>query len=139
MIHNIRFRLFIYENENQDQLILALHNILPTAEFEVEIAEGLLGEPMQILTGRVDKKRDCKDFLNKLLELDNNQLIKLSNDLDRKMDYNGNLFLRFDKYDAIDDVWNIIDKGDAIHLKVKIVAYPAKKEIAMKNFREILP
>ena len=27
MIHNIRFRLFIYENEDPEELILALHNI----------------------------------------------------------------------------------------------------------------
>ena len=139
MIHNIRFRLFIYENENPDELILALHNILPSAEFEVEIAEGLLGEPMQIVTGRIDKKRYCKDFFNSLLELDEEQLIKLHKDLDKKMDYSGNLFLRFDKADAVDGIWTIIDKGDAIHLKVKIEAYPAKKEIAMKNIGELLP
>ena len=54
------------------------------------------------------------------------------------MDHSGNLFLRWDKTDAIDDIWTIIDKGDAIHLKIKIEAYPAKKEIAMKNLSEIL-
>ncbi|WP_413861995.1 RNA-binding protein [Methanobrevibacter sp. UBA417] len=139
MIHNIRFRLFIYENEDSEELILALLNILPTAEYEVEMAEGLLGEPMQILTGRIDKKRDCKDFLKNLLETDQEQLIKLNKDLNSKMDHSGNLFLRLDKTDAIDDIWTIIDKGDAIHLKIKIEAYPAKKEIAMKNLSEILP
>lgn len=139
MIHNIRFRLFIYENEDPEELILALHNILPTAEYEVEMAEGLLGEPMQILTGRIDKKRDCKDFLKNLLETDQEQLIKLNKDLNSKMDHSGNLFLRLNKTDAIDDIWTIIDKGDAIHLKIKIEAYPAKKEIAMKNLSEILP
>lgn len=139
MIHNIRFRLFIYENEDSEELILALLNILPTAEYEVEMAEGLLGEPMQILTGRIDKKRDCKDFLKNLLETDQEQLIKLNKDLNSKMDHSGNLFLRLNKTDAIDDVWTIIDKGDAIHLKIKIEAYPAKKEIAMKNLSEILP
>ncbi|WP_413825751.1 RNA-binding protein [Methanobrevibacter sp. UBA337] len=139
MIHNIRFRLFIYENEDPEELILALLNILPTAEYEVEMAEGLLGEPMQILTGRIDKKRDCNDFLKNLLETDQEQLIKLNKDLNSKMDHSGNLFLRLDKTDAIDDIWTIIDKGDAIHLKIKIEAYPAKKEIAMKNLSEILP
>ena len=139
MIHNIRFRLYIYDYEAPAEPILALHNILPTAEYEVEMAEGLLGEPMQILTGRIDKKRDCKDFLKNLLETDQEQLIKLNKDLNSKMDHSGNLFLRLDKTDAIDDIWTIIDKGDAIHLKIKIEAYPAKKEIARKNLSEILP
>ena len=47
-----------------------------------------------------------------------------------KIDEKGNWFLRFDKQDALDEIWTILDKGDAIHLKIKIAAYPAKKEIA---------
>ena len=42
MIHNIRYRVFIYENEDKDEILEALLNILPTAEPEVEEAEGLL-------------------------------------------------------------------------------------------------
>ena len=51
MIHNIRYRVFIYENEDKDEILEALLNILPTAEPEVEEAEGLLEEKMFILTG----------------------------------------------------------------------------------------
>ena len=101
------------------------------------MAEGLLGEPMQILTGRIDKKRDCKDFLKNLLETDQEQLIKLNKDLNSKMDHSGNLFLRLNKTDAIDDVWTIIDKGDAIHLKIKIEAYPAKRNCNEKFIRNL--
>ena len=55
MIHNIRYRVFIYENEDKDEVLEALLNILPTAEPEVEEAEGLLEEKMLILTGTVSK------------------------------------------------------------------------------------
>ena len=47
-------------------------------------------------------------------------------------------FLRLSKEDAVDEKITIVDSGDSIHLKVKIAAYPAKKEIAIKKVREAI-
>ena len=134
MIHNIRFREFVYESENLDELTQAIYNIFPDAEIESEDAEGLMEDKIIILSGVVDKKRQTKAFFNLLLELDQNQLDKLNNDLERKVDDKGNLFLRLSKEDAVDEKITI----DSIHLKVKIAAYPAKKEIAIKKVREAI-
>lgn len=140
MIHNIRYRVFIYDNEDKDEVLQALLNILPTAEPEVEEAEGLLEEKMLILTGTISKKRETKEFLKTLLEeIGQDQLKKLYNDLDRKMDEKGNLFLRLSKEKALDEEWEVLDGGDSIHLKVKIAAYPAKKEVALKKISEVFP
>ena len=46
---------------------------------------------MLILSGSISKKRHTKEFLNNLLSIDRNQLKKLYNDLERKMDEKGNL------------------------------------------------
>lgn len=138
MIHNIRFREFVYESENLDELTQAIYNIFPDAEIESEDAEGLMEDKIIILSGVVDKKRQTKAFFNLLLELDQNQLDKLNNDLERKVDDKGNLFLRLSKEDAVDEKITIVDSGDSIHLKVKIAAYPAKKEIAIKKVREAI-
>ena len=139
MIHNIRFRLFIYQNENPEDIITALNNILPEAEYETEIAEGINEEPIQILTGKISKKRKCREFLENLIEnVEKESLQKLKSDLNRKTDERGNLFLRLDKNDAIDEKWTILDKGDSIHLKIKIAAYPAKKEIAVNKMDSYL-
>ena len=139
MIHNIRYRVFIYDNEDRDDVLQALLNILPEAEPEIEEAEGLLGENMLILSGSISKKRHTKEFLNNLLSIDRNQLKKLYNDLERKMDEKGNLFLRFSKEKALDEQWEILDGGDSIHLKVKIAAYPAKKDVAINKISEVFP
>lgn len=136
MIHNIRFRIFIYNDEDEEELIQGLLNILPNCEIQKEEAEGIFEEPITILTGLVDKKRFTKEFFNNLKNLDKDQLTKLLNDLDKKMDDNGNLFLRFSIEDAIDGKWTIVDSGNCIHLKVKIAAYPAKKEIAISKLKE---
>ena len=136
MIHNIKFRAFVYEDESADEITDAILNILPEAEIEAEEAEGLLEDKIIILTGVVSKKRYTKTFFNTLLE--SVDLDKLNDDLERKMDEKGNWFLRFDKTDALDEKWTILDKGDAIHLKVKIAAFPAKKQIAVDKVREAI-
>lgn len=136
MIHNIKFRAFVYENEDVDELSQAILNILPEAEIEAEEAEGLTEDKIIILSGTVSKKRYTKEFFNLLLE--SVDLDKLNDDLERKMDEKGNWFLRFDKEDAIDEKMTIKDSGDSIHLKIKIAAYPAKKEIAVDKVREAI-
>ena len=136
MIHNIKFRAFVYENESVDELSEAILNILPEADIEAEEAEGLLEDKIIILSGSVSKKRYTKTFFSTLLEWAD--LNKLNNDLERKIDDKGNWFLRFDKEDALDEKWTILDSGDSIHLKIKIAAYPAKKEIAVEKVREAI-
>ena len=136
MIHNIKFRAFVYENESVDEISQAILNLLPEAEIEAEEAEGLMEDKIIILSGTVSKKRYTKTFFNKLLE--SVDLEKLNNDLERKMDERGNWFLRFDKSDALDEKFTILDKGDAIHLKIKIAAFPAKKQIAVDKVREAI-
>ena len=136
MIHNIKFRVFVYENEDVDELSQAILNILPEAEIEAEEAEGLTEDKIIILSGTVSKKRYTKEFFNLLLE--SVDLDKLNDDLERKMDEKGNWFLRFDKEEAIDEKMTIKDSGDSIHLKIKIAAYPAKKEIAVDKVREAI-
>ncbi len=138
MIHNIRFRVFVYKNEDENKLRQAIFNIFPDAEIECVEAEGLIGDSILILTGVVDKKRDTRDFFNRLLSLDGAVLDKLVDDLDRKMDDKGNLFLRLSKDGAIDDKMEIVDFGDAIHLKIKIAAYPARKDIAVLKVRQFI-
>ncbi|MDO5849032.1 MAG: RNA-binding protein [Methanobrevibacter sp.] len=138
MIHNIRFREFVYEDEDLDELKQAILNIFPDAEIEVEEAEGMTENKILILSGVIDKKRQTKEFFNKLLELDDEILDKLVDDLDRKVDENGNLFLRLSKEDAVDEKMTIVDSGDSIHLKIKIAAYPAKKDVAIKKLKEAI-
>ena len=63
MIHNIKFRAFVYENESLDEINQAILNILPEAEINTEEAEGLMENKIIILSGTLSKKRQCKAFL----------------------------------------------------------------------------
>ena len=136
MIHNIKFRAFVYEDESVEEVSQAILNILPEAEIEAEEAEGMLEDKIIILSGVVSKKRYTQTFFNTLL--DSTDLEKLNSDLERKMDEKGNWFLRFDKSDALDEKWTILDSGDSVHMKIKVAAYPARKDIAVEKVRDAI-
>ena len=136
MIHNIKFRAFVYEDESVEEVSQAILNILPEAEIEAEEADGMLEDKIIILSGVVSKKRYTKTFFNTLL--DSTDMDKLNSDLERKMDEKGNWFLRFDKSDALDEKWTILDSGDSVHMKIKVAAYPARKDIAVEKVRDAI-
>ena len=64
MIHNIKFRAFVYENESVDEISQAILNILPEAEikleFEDEVSKGIIEES--------ELFHDKKYFLNLLFQ-----------------------------------------------------------------------
>ena len=60
MIHNIKFRVFVYENESIDDINQAILNLLPEAEIEVEEAEGLLEDKILILSVRLPPRASSR-------------------------------------------------------------------------------
>ncbi|MDR1819022.1 MAG: exosome protein [Methanobrevibacter sp.] len=137
MIHNLRFRLFVYSHEDEDELYQALINIFGDVEVEREVVEGINEEPIIILYGVIFKKRILKDFVLNL----KSDIYFNGNDffdkVDKKMDDNANLFIRLSKDYAKNKELKILDGGDSIHLKIKIAAYPSKKRIAIPIVKEI--
>lgn len=138
MIHNIRYRLFVYENEDEERLIQGLKNFLPIGKPDREIAEGMFEDEILILSGKIDKKKETKEFLKSILAMDKESIGKLTNDFEKKVDENGNLFLRFSKDAVCNDNLEICDTGDSIHFKIKIAAYPTKKEVVINLLNDFL-
>lgn len=137
MIHNISYRVFVYGTENEEKVREAVKTLFPNSHPQVEATEGYFKNPVLILHDKIGKKRETKDFIKILQNLDSSTKMRILNELDKKMDEKGNLFLRFDKQRAYLGDLKIIEHGDAVHVKIKIAAYPAKKEKAMELAREI--
>lgn len=137
MIHNLSYRAFVYGTESEDKVREAISTLLPSAQAEKEITEGYYKNQVIILSGKITRKREIKSFLEKLQSLKPSNKKKISNQLENRMDERGNLFLRFDKQHAYLGDLVLIEHGDAIHIKLKIAAYPAKKEVALKVAQEI--
>ena len=137
MIHNLSYRAFVYGTENEEKVREAISTLLPTAQPLKEITEGYHKNQVIILQGKINKKRDTKDFLEKLHSLKPSAKKRILRELESKMDERGNLFLRFDKQRAYLGDLKVVEHGDAIHLKLKIAAYPARKDEALKVARQI--
>ena len=137
MIHNISYRTFVYGTENEEKMKKAVKTLFPNSSPQQEYIEGYYQNPVLILHDKIEKKREIKDFIVKMENLPSSCRNKILDDLDRKMDDKGNLFLRFNKQKAYLDELEVVEHGDSIHVKIKIAAYPARKEQAMKIARKL--
>ena len=137
MIHNISYRVFVYGTENEEKVKEAVETLFPNSHPQTDTTEGYFKNPVLILHDKITKKREIKEFVNLAKQMDDASKKRLCSGLENKMDEKGNLFLRFDKQRAYLGDLKIIEHGDAIHVKIKIAAYPAKKEKAIEIAREI--
>lgn len=137
MIHNISYRVFVYGTENEEKVREAIKTLFPNSSPQTDITEGYFKNPVLILHDKMTRNRDIKEFVKLLDNLDSQVKKRILNKLDSKMDDKGNLFLRFDKQRAYLGNLKVVEHGDAIHVKIKIAAYPAKKENALRLAREI--
>lgn len=137
MIHNISYRTFVYGTENEEKVKKSLKTLFPNSLPECEITEGYYKNPVLILHDKIVKKKDIKDFIQILDKIGSFDKKRILTELENKMDDTGNLFLRFDKQQAYLGELKIVEHGDSIHVKIKMAAYPAKKEIAMKLARNL--
>ncbi|MEL7669655.1 RNA-binding protein [Methanobacterium sp.] len=138
MIHNISYRVFVYGTENEEKVKGAVQTLFPNSHPQTDTTEGYFKNPVLILHDKISKNREIKNFIHILEEIDESSKKQLRSELENKMDERGNLFLRFDKQRAYLGDLKIIKHGDAIHVKINIAAYPAKKENAMEVARDIL-
>jgi hypothetical protein len=137
MIHNISYRAFVYGTENQEKVETGIKTLFPSSSPKSELTEGYYKNSVLILSDKITKKRETRNFVNILNELPVPDKKRISHQLENKIDDNGNLFLRFDKQRAYLGDLKVVEHGDSIHVKIKIAAYPAKKEIALKLAREM--
>jgi RNA-binding protein len=137
MIHNISYRAFVYGTENKEKVLESIKTLFPNSSPQCEETEGYYKNPVLILSNKIDKKREIKDFVEKLSKMNDPTRKRILHRLENKMDDSGNLFLRFDKQRAYQGDLKVVEHGDSIHLKIKIAAYPAKKKVALEIARKL--
>lgn len=138
MIHNISYRTFVYSTEEEENVVKSLNYIFSEPSPVKTITEDHFGNKIFILSEKISKKRFTKDivkFLNDNLSNDDRNII--NDELSRRMDDKGNLFLRFDKQDAFDENLKLTYDGDAIHMRIKIASYPVSKKNAIIVAKEL--
>ena len=132
--HYVDLRAFSYATEDVKRVEQALYALLPEdVELERNENVGHHGDRIVVLSARVETADEMRHVLDRLSELDD--LDRVLDELDDRIDDNCALFLRLDKQAAFRDEVRL---GPGITVRTKVEAYPAKKEKAVENARETL-
>jgi RNA binding exosome subunit len=131
--HYVDLRAFSYATEDDRRVEDALRTFLPE-EFPVErrTNEGHHGDRIVTLSARVENADDVRHVLSALAELD--EVDRVVAELDDRVTDNCELFLRLDKQAAFG---GDVRLGEGITLRAKVEAYPAKKDAAVDNARDV--
>ena len=135
-LHYVELRAFCYATEAEDRVSAALQRLLP-AETELERAEseGHFGDPIVVLSARVERADGIRSVLEALSDLPGSEYDQLLEQLDERVDPDCNLYVTLDKQAAYE---GDVRLGEGITLRGKVEAYPAEQARAVANARELL-
>jgi RNA binding exosome subunit len=132
-LHYVDLRTFCYATEDDERVEAALRTFLPEGvSIERAVSEGHHGDRILVLSARVERTDEMRHVLDRVAELDD--LGTVVDELDDRVDDNCAVYLTLDKQAAFDGE---VRCGDGITLRSKIAAYPAKREKAVTNVREL--
>ncbi|WP_297887512.1 RNA-binding protein [uncultured Halorubrum sp.] len=132
--HYVDLRAFSYATEDVKRVEQSLRTLLPE-DVDLDRVEnvGHHGDRIVVLSARVETADEMRHVLDRLSELED--LDRVLDELDERVDDNCALFLRLDKQAAFR---GDVRLGPGITVRTKVEAYPAKKEKAVANARETL-
>jgi len=132
-LHYVDLRTFCYATEDDQRVETALRTFLPEdAEIERMESTGHHGDRILVLSARVERADEMRHVLDRIAELDDIETV--IDELGERVDDNCAFYLTLDKQAAYGGE---IRRGDGITFRSKVEAYPAKKEKAIANAREL--
>lgn len=135
-LHYVDLRAFIYATEAERRVETALQTLLPE-EFEIDhtYSEGHHGDPITVLSARVETTGRLQDLLDRMAALPPAERARLHEEVDERVDENASLFVSLDKQAAYSGEVRL---GDGITFRGKVEAYPAKRENVVASARSLL-
>ena len=132
-LHYVDLRAFCYATEDDQRVEAALRTFLPEG-VELDRAEsaGHHGDRILVVSARVERADEMRHVLDRLAELDD--VDSVVDELDERVDDNCAFYLTLDKQAAFNGE---IRRGDGITFRSKVEAYPARREKAVANAREL--
>ena len=132
MIARSEIESFCHATEDEKKVLGALKN-LTDAKFEKNNVVGHYGNPIKIYKVKITRKKDINDFLTLFNKIDKNILEPIEERIDEK----GRFYLRLDKQSLYFGNFVIDNEGD-VHIIIKIVSYPLRREKVIENAKKIL-
>ena len=136
--HWVKVKAVCYATENEDlihDVMMELTGAEDNEAFDVDISEGLHGNPITVIDANLTHNKEYDRLFRNIGE---GPVKTILDELEQRVDDDCILYLRLDKQKAVQGIYEISHSGDVISITAKIVAHPAKKEIAVKNAKEFL-
>ena len=133
--HWVRVKAICYATENEDLICDTVFELAGTEDLEIDISEGLHNNPLTVVDANLSKN---KEYATLFTNLGNDILAQLLDDLDSRVDDDCVFYMRLDKQKAVCGEYEISHGGDVISITAKIMAHPAKKEVALGIIRDYL-
>ena len=110
-------------------------NAIGEVELVTSQTQGHYGNQILVIETHAKGGLQAELLLGKLSSSDLNEMIDT---IDNRMDESCNLFIRIDKQRAFNGEVALTRGDDAIAIRIKVAAYPAKKEAAARRARDFL-
>ena len=132
--------ILAHATEDEQKVLKALQVLLPE---EVEVRRGKLkghhGNPIFTFTASIKQRKLVRELWARMTtKLRAGELDKLSRAVPERVDETCHLYLRFDKQLAYAGEFALTEGSDAVHIELKVAAYPAKREVATRLVREFI-
>lgn len=125
-IHWIQARTFCQATEEEPRVVQALDVVVAAGETVRQTAEGDSGNPIMILTRRIEGTAGVRTVWARWSEA--GLVDALRESVESRVDDEGILHLRIDKQKAFQGMLSLAAEADTIDVQVKLKAYPAKPE-----------
>lgn len=125
-------RAFCHATEDLEKVKLALRNTIGDAEIQIARTEGHHGNPITIVESSVESIEEISGFFEKLTIDD---LRFVLDTLSTRVDDGCNLCLKIDKQAAYEERIRMGRNDDVISIRIKVIAFPARCEIAQGTTR----
>ncbi len=136
MFLRMDFRTFVHATEDEGRVRAALDFVTGGADPEATPAEGHHGNPIVILGSRLEQGGPIDAFWRRMAEAE--QVEPILDQSDQRLDEDLYLHLRLDKQEAFRGRLRVADHDDAIIVRAKVEAYPARREKALPALRDYL-
>jgi len=142
MIHYIHLRTIAQATEDPEKVRSALKLLLPppgqlakkdSITVHETVTTGYHGNSIIVMEAELKQNKDCQYVIDRIREhLGPAGISRLVAELPQRVDYDCNLYIRFNKQEAYLGKLMTTTKSDSILVRIKIKAYPARPEKAIQ-------
>ncbi len=131
--------VFEYPSEDSDKVNKAIEFVIPFKKKVLkERLESEHGASIFKITVKL-KKSEARKLLKSIIErLSKKELNEIISTLEKRLNDEGFLFLRFDKQEAYEGKLKLSYSGDVIRIKIRLTSYPLDVKKIITGLREFL-